>query len=194
VETFSGKIDLTVSAEDKEWKPKVRCTIVVPPFADSGAYRIAASAKDEIGGTSATREIQFEVRGHAVEPSDTLAIRNLHFLRGEDDRQPLAIAAYRSGDTLWARFDIAGYKYGPGNMVHVEYGIGIIAPNGKTVFSQPQAAVEQGGSFYPKRYVPGLMNLTIQPKTTAGEYQIVITARDLVGDQTTEAKSPFRIE
>ncbi len=194
VEAFSGKTDVTVSAEDKDWKPKVRRTIVVPPFADSGAYKIIASAKDEIGGTSATKELSFEVRGHAVEPSQTLVIRNVRFLRGEDDREPLAVAAYRSGDALWVKFDIVGYQFGSGNMVHVEYGIAIVAPSGKTVFSQPQAAVEEGGSFYPKRYVPGVMNLTIQPKTTPGEYQVVITARDLVGNHTCETRDSFRIE
>lgn len=194
VDTFSGKLDATVAPEDKDWKPKVRRTFVVPPFAGSGTYRIAASAKDEIGGTSATREIQFQVRGHTVEPGETLVIRNVRFLRSEEDAKPLAVAAYRSGDALWAKFDITGYKFGDGNLVHVEYDVAIVAPSGKTVFSQPQAAVEQGGSFYPKRYVPGVMNLTIQPKTTPGEYQIVITARDLVGNQTAEAKAPFRIE
>jgi hypothetical protein len=194
VETFSEKIDVTVSPEDKEWKPRVRRTIVVPPFAGSGVYKIVASAKDELGGTSATREVPFEVRGHAVEPGESLAIRNVRFLREEDDRKPLEVAAYRTGDALWARFDIVGYRFGPGNMVNVEYGIAIVSPTGKTVFSQPQAAVEQGGSFYAKRYVPGIMNLTIQPKTPSGEYQLVITARDAVGNQTAEAKASFRIE
>jgi hypothetical protein len=194
VETFSGKTDTTVLPQDKDWKPKVRNTIVVPPLALPGTYKIAVSAKDEIGGTTATQEIFFEVRGHQVEPSDTLVVRNIRFLRGEDDREPLAVPAYRAGDALWAKFDITGYKMGPGNTIAVEYGIAIVAPSGKTVFSQPQAAVETGGSFYPKPYVPGIMNLTVQPKTTPGQYQIVITARDLVGHQECEAKAAFRIE
>ena len=194
VETLTGKIDVTVSAEDKDWKPKVRQSFIIPPLADSGRYKIVASAKDELGGTSATKETSFEVQGHQVAPSDVLAIRNIRFLRSDEDREPLAIAAYRTGDALWAKFDIIGFKYGPGNTVNVDYGVAIVSPSGKTVFSQPQAAVEEGGSFYPKRYVPGAMNLTVQPKTPAGQYSLVITARDAIGNQTCEAKGTFRIE
>jgi hypothetical protein len=194
LETHKGQIEAGVLPEDKDWKPKVRRTIVIPPFAGSGRYRIVSSVKDEIGGTAATREVFFEVQGHPVKPSETLAIRNLRFARSEDDRKPLKVAAYRAGDALWARFDITGYKFGPGNRIEVEYGVAIEAPSGKTVFSQPQAAVEEGGSFYPKRYVPGAMNLTVQPGTPAGEYTLVISARDRIGNQTGEVKGAFRIE
>ncbi len=194
VETHTGQIDAGILPEDKDWKPKVRRTIVIPPFAGSGRYRIAASAKDEIGGTAAANEIFFDVQGHQVQPSETLAIRNLRFARSEDDREALKVAAYRAGDVLWSKFDITGYKFGPGNRVEVEYGVAIVAPSGKTVFSQPQAAVEEGGSFYPKRYVPGIMNLTVQPGTPAGEYTLVISARDRIGNQTGEARGAFRIE
>ncbi len=129
-----------------------------------------------------------------MEPSDKLVIRNIRFLRGEDDRESLKVPAYRSGDALWAKFDIIGYKFGPGNLVHVEYSVAIVAPSGKTVFSQAQAAVEEGATFYPKRYVPGVMNLTVQPKTPSGDYSLVITAKDAVGNQVSEGRAVFRIE
>lgn len=194
VETGTGLVEVPILPEDKQWRPKIRRTFVVPPLAGSGIFKIVATVKDEIGGSSATHELTFEVRGHPVEPSPSLAIRNLRFLRSEDDAKPLAIAAYRAGDALWAKFDITGFRYGDGNRIDLVYGIAIVAPSGKTMFSQPEAAVEQGGSFYPKRYVPGEMNLTVQPGTGKGEYALVITAQDRVGKQTAEVKGAFRIE
>jgi hypothetical protein len=193
VETGKGLVDVPILPEDKQWRPKIRRTFVVPPLAASGIFKIVATVKDEIGGSSATHELTFEVRGHRVEPSPSLAIRNLRFLRSEDDK-PLAIAAYRAGDALWAKFDITGFRYGDGNRIDLVYGIAIVAPSGKTMFSQPEAAVEQGGSFYPKRYVPGEMNLTVQPGTTKGEYKLIVTAQDRVGKQSAEAQGAFRIE
>ena len=94
VEPVKGKVEAELALEDKEWKPKIRQSVLVPPLAESGTYKMRFSAKDELGGGVATAETAFEVRGHAVEPSPTLAIRDLRFYRAEDDSgAPLAIAA-----------------------------------------------------------------------------------------------------
>jgi hypothetical protein len=106
----------------------------------------------------------------------------------------LRTAVYRAGDPIWARFDIIGYKYGEGNHVEVGYGIAVLNAQDKVLFSQDQAAVEQGGSFYPKRYVPGQMSLTTQSSMRAGDYFIVVKVEDRVGSQKFEAREKFRIE
>ena len=75
-----------------------------------GAYRIAVKVKDEVGGTEIMSQLDVQVRGLEIEPSDTLAARNLRFLRSEEDAAPLDPAVYHPGEMLWARFEITGYK------------------------------------------------------------------------------------
>ena len=194
MEPIKGVVDATLAPQDKEWKPKVHPEIALPPLAGSGTYKIVANIVDDIGKTEAVKEIPFTVRGHEVAPSDTLVVRNFHFFRSEDDPNPLATAAYRAGDAIWARFDIIGYKFGEGNNVEVSYGIAVLNAEGKALFSQDQAAVEQGGSFYPKRYVPGQMSLTTQSNMRPGDYFIVVKVEDKVGGQKYETKEKFRVE
>ena len=194
METIANTLETTLSDEDKNWRPKIRQQILLPPLAGSGAYKIAIQVTDDLAKATVSQEMAVQVRGHDVAPSDTLIIRNFHFYRGEEDRDPLAVAAYRPGDTLFARFDIIGYKLASHNGVDVDYGLSVIAPSGKVLFTQEKAAEEKTSSFYPKPYVPGSMNLNIYKDTRPGQYTIVFTARDHVGNQTYEAKENFTVE
>jgi hypothetical protein len=195
METIANTLDTTLSDEDKNWKPKMRQQILLPPLAaGSGAYKIAIRVTDDLAKATVSQEISLQVRGREVAPSDTLTVRNFHFYRGEEDRDPLAVAAYKPGDTLFARFDIIGYKFGPHNSVDVDYGISILAPGGKVLFAQEKAAEEKTSSFYPKAYVPGSMNLNIYKDTRPGQYTVVCTTRDHIGNQTYEAKGTFTVE
>ena len=195
METVTGEVDATLAPEDKNWKPVVRQQLLLPPLAPSGTYKITLQVIDDLAnGATVSQDFPLEVRGRDVAPSDTLVIRNLHFYRGEEDRDPLTVAAYKAGDTLWARFDIIGYKFGAGNSVDVDYGISVLAPGGKLLYTQEKAAEEKSSSFYPKAYVPGSMNLSLESKIRPGQYTIVLTARDHTGNQTCEAKGDFTIE
>src|SRR5580700_1752909 len=80
-----GKEGCTVSAEDKNWMPKIRESIVIPPLAESGAYQILVKVNDEIGKATAEGRTVFTVKGRDVAPSDTLVVRNFRFLRAEED-------------------------------------------------------------------------------------------------------------
>jgi hypothetical protein len=42
--------------------------------------------------------------------------------------------------------------------------------------------------------VPGILSLTPKPDTKPGEYAIVLTVRDLLGNQIFESRHPFRVE
>jgi len=194
MEPVAAEIEETLAPEDKNWKPTVRQEIVIPPLADSGTYKIAISVTDAIAKATATKEVVFEVRGHRVEPSDTLVIRNIRFYRGEDDKEPLSKPAYRHGDAVWARFDIIGFKYGDANSIDVSYDVAVLAPSGKTLYTQPEAGVDRSSSFYPKRYVPAVMSLATKPDTRPGEYAVSITAHDGLGKQTFEVRQSFTIE
>lgn len=189
-----ASVGTNVSQEDKDWLPKVRYQFVVPPLADTGTYQISVKLWDRFGKTETNATVAFQVEGHTVEPSNTLVIRNFRFLRTEEDKNPLTIAAYRPGDTLWARFDMTGYKFESGNAFDVEYGVAIAGADGVVSYSQPHAAEEKNHSFYPQRYTPGVVSISIPPDIKKGAYTLIVTAKDNLGGQTAEARQKFTVE
>ena len=84
-----GKVETTVTQEDKDWKPKFRDTIVVPPLADTGDYIVLVKLSDELAKANIEKTAVFHIKGRDVAPSDTLIVRNFRFLRGEDDTRSL---------------------------------------------------------------------------------------------------------
>jgi hypothetical protein len=189
-----GSIATTLSPEDKNWMPKLRYTVVVPPLAESGEYHVIVKVKDELGDATAETSVKFTVHGHDVAPSDSLAVRNFRFFRDENDQKPISVAAYRPGDSLWARFDMTGYKIADGNMFDIGYGLVVLREDGSVAYSQPEAAVSKEAPFYPQRYQPGELSLNMPKDIAKGEYTIVLTVRDNLGQQTYETREKFSIE
>ena len=194
VEPVSGKVDTELALEDKDWKPKIRQTVLVPPLAEPGIYKMRFSAKDELSGAAVSMEAPFEVHGHSVEPSDTLVIRNFRFYRREDDAEPLKLAAYRPGDTIWARFDITGFRLGTDNLRDVAYVLSVSGPGGRVLLAPREPTVDKGASFYPMKYVPCGISLNLQRDMRPDEYTITVTAQDRIGNQNYESKQTFRVE
>ena len=190
----AGRIEDRVLPQDKSWMPKFISSFIVPAFAPSGTYRVAIKVVDEAAGVETAGELVFQVHGRTVERSDTLVARNFQFLRAENDRNAMTSAIYHPGETLWARFDITGYKFADGNRLSVDYGLAVLRPTGEQVFAQPVAASESKDSFYPQRYVPGALSLTLNPDVPKGSYILLITVRDKLGDQTWETRQPFEID
>src|SRR5579872_439931 len=120
-EVYKNEISDEVGPQDKEWMPKVAIEIAISPLGLSGTYKIKVKVDDLVAKSSAELEVPFEVRGRSVAPSDTLVVRNFRFFRNENDTQPVEKAIYKPGDGVWAKFDITGYKFGPGNKVDVSY-------------------------------------------------------------------------
>jgi hypothetical protein len=190
----AGRIAEPVFSQDKNWIPKFAHSFVVPPFAPGGTYHIKVQAKDEVAGSEIDSGLDFQVRGHPVEPSTTLVGRNLHFLHSEADGPPLDPVIYHPGEMLWARFDITGYQHGDKNRYSVEYGLAILRESGEQVFAQPGAAADTNESFYPQRYVPGALSLSLAPEVPEGTYTLLVTIADKVGNQTAETRGTFRIQ
>ena len=95
VETDANVLDATLAEEDKNWKPKMRQQILIPPLAPSGTYKIAIQVTDDLNKTAtASQELKFEVRGREVEPSGELAVRN----RGGESVEVLQHFAQLDGD------------------------------------------------------------------------------------------------
>ncbi|HLK51637.1 MAG TPA: hypothetical protein VKT49_26030 [Bryobacteraceae bacterium] len=194
MEPFRQDIMDEVTPQDKDWMPRIQTEVMVPPLAGSGTYKITVKVEDLVAKTHTESSIPFLVRGRDVAPSDTLTVRNFQFFRSEDDTQPVEKAAYRPGDGVWTRFDITGFKYGAKNKIDVSYVTSVITDTGKVLWTQPQAAVEQSESFYPKRYVSASMGITLQKNIRPGTYTIAVQVNDMVGNQTYETKQTFSVE
>jgi hypothetical protein len=194
VQPAKGAVDTDVSPEDKEWLPRIRQNFEIPSYAPSGTYHLLVTVHDTLNGGDASGDIPFRVRGHRIAPSDTLVVSNFHFYRAEDDPRPLEVAAYRPGENVWARFDISGFKLGPDNSFDVEYGLTVMRPDGKPGFSQPEAATLKDKSFYPQRFTPAALSLSLPADVARGEHTIVLTVRDKIGNQTAESQQKFSVE
>jgi hypothetical protein len=194
VEPFRQDIMDEVTPEDKEWLPKIQTEVAIPPLAGSGTYKVLVTVEDLVAKTKAEAGIPFLVRGRDVAVSETLVVRNFHFFGSEDDTQPLEKAAYRPGESVWTQFDITGYKFGPKNKIDVSYVTSVLTDSGKVLWTQPQPAMEQSDSFYPKRYVPASMGINLQNNIRPGSYTIAVQVKDAVGGQTYETKETFTVE
>jgi hypothetical protein len=193
-EIYTNEIKAEVSPQDKEWLPKIATSVPIPPLAGPGAYKVVVKVEDVLAKTTAELSIPFKVRGHPIEPSETLTIRNFQFFRDEEGTQTMVKPVYKPGDGVWAKFDIIGYKFGEKNKIDISYVTSVIAPSGKVLWTQPEAATEKSESFYPKSYVPAAMGINLQKTIRPGEYIIGVEVKDGVGNQTFEAKYPFTIE
>jgi hypothetical protein len=194
VEAVNGSVDTELSPQDKDWMPKVRHDFPLPPLADPGNYKIVLTVKDEYNSATQRKEIPFTVRGHIVEPSGTLTVRNFRFLRTEDDAVPLPTPAYRPGDAVWARFDITGYKIGEKNRYSVSYGIEVLRDGGELLYREPVAAQQAEESFYRKRYMPGVVNVNPSADIAKGGYAILVRVDDRLSGAKHESVHKFRIE
>jgi hypothetical protein len=193
-EVFENEIKAEAGPQDKDWQPKIATSVAIPPLAGPGEYKIVFKVEDVVAKTNAEVAVPFRVRGHKVEPSDTLTVRNFQFFRDEEGTKPAEKPAYRPGDGVWAHFDIIGYKFGPKNKIDVSYVTSVIAPGGKVLWTQPEPAADQSESFYPKRYVPAAMGITLTKTIRPGEYTIAVKVTDAVGNQNYETTFPFTIE
>ncbi len=193
-EPYKNEFNDEVSIEDKDWMPKIQTQVMIPPLAGSGAYKIVVKAEDEIAKTTAQIEVPFEVHGRLVEPSDTVTVRNFRFYHDESGKQPAEKAVYHAGQTMWTRFDVIGYQYGPGNKIDVSYVASIMLPDGKVLWTQPEPAAEKSQSFYPKRYISGEFSINLQPHVKPGSYIVAVLVKDAVGNQTCESRQSFTVE
>jgi hypothetical protein len=193
-ELFQNDLTAEVSPQDKDWLPKISTEVAIPPLLAPGAYKIVVKVEDVLAKTSADLTVPFKVRGRTVDPSDALIVRNFHFYRDEEGTQMMEQGLYKPGDGVWAKFDLTGFKYGDHNRIDVSYVTSVIAPSGKVLWTQPEAATEKSESFYPRRYVPAAMGISLQGNIKPGEYTIAVAAKDAVGGQTYEAKFNFVVQ
>jgi hypothetical protein len=190
----AGAIQTDLNPEDKNWTPKRRANFHLPSFVAAGEYHVHVVVEDQFGKTHIEKDYPFRIGGIHIQSSPTLTVQNFRFFRNPDDSQPLEVPAYSPGDTVYAKFDMVGYKIGQGNQYHVAYGLLVTRPDGKPFIQQPNAANLTDASFYPAQFVPGVLELTTPSNAERGAYIIVLSVHDLVGNQTYEIKQSFSIE
>jgi hypothetical protein len=183
----------TLSEEDKNWKPKLRSAITLPPIAPPGRYTIRFDATDNLSHQSASGETQLAVEAKMVALSPSLTIRELNFFRRQEDTTPLITPVYRAGDTIWVKFYIVGYKTGEQNSIDCSYDVELLGPDGASIMKKVDAAMEKSTAYYPQPYIPGIFNLTLTPTTPPATYTVQITAHDNVGNQTATAQSKYQV-
>ena len=191
----AGRLDESLRAQDKNWVPKFVVSFLLPSFIPGGNYHLPVTVKDELAGSEISGDLELHVRAESFEPSASFVIRNFRFLRNENDSAAVAPpVVYRPGATLWARFEMAGYKLEANNKFAVSYGLAVLNADGKELFAQPDAAAESKESFYPQLRVPGALSLHLDPNVPAATYTLVVTARDQMGQQVAEQRTTFRVE
>jgi hypothetical protein len=188
------KINEDITPQDKNWAPKRRGAFLLPPFIGAGTYHIRLNVHDEYGKSDVSRDFPFRVGGREIAPASSISIQNFRFLRGEQDGHPLESASYRAGSTVWARFDMTGFKTGPKNAVHLQYGVSVLRPDGSVIFEQPEAANENMELDYHPQFVPGVLSVTTTPSLARGEYTMVVSVHDLIGKQDQTSNYKFHIE
>jgi hypothetical protein len=195
VEPKAEVIEVTLAVEDKDWKPKKRHEFQLPPMIDSGGYTVTITVNDELAGQTVKRDVVFQVLNPlAVEPSPVLVARNFRFLRGEEDGRVASPAVYRKGDSVWARFEIAGFKLGEKNSYDVAYGLEVLRADGSRVYQEPEAAGERDSTYYPKRFVQGVLSLNLDKTIAPGVYTIVLRLADKTAGVRAESRHQFQVE
>lgn len=194
-EAKAGKIETDLAREDKNWMPKERYNFVLPPLPETGVHKVILTVTDEFSKATARRELPFKVKGWEVPASPTLVARNFRFQRREEDGAPLNPARYKPGDTVWARFEMTGYKIGDRNTIDVAYGLEVLrASDQKSMYAEPNAAREKDATFYRKRYLQGALSLNLNADIAPGDYIVILKLRDEVGPQTYEERHIFTVE
>ncbi|GIU80044.1 MAG: hypothetical protein KatS3mg005_3282 [Bryobacteraceae bacterium] len=189
-----GAIQEELSYEDRNWLPRVQYTMALPGQLPPGGYRIRIRVADELAQTSAEHDVPFRVGGRPLPKVDGLTVLNLGFYRDEADREPMPDAVYRPGETLIARFQVAGFTLGGNNRFSVSYGLEVLNTQGDVLFTQEEAASDEGEPFYPRRLLNGMLTLSVSEGVQPGDYQLAVTVVDKVGGKTAEARGRFRVE
>ena len=190
----SGTIQDELHPQDSDWLPKRRQSFQLPSQVAAGSFNVQVTVHDAVAKTQIKKQFKFRIGGRKLLPTETLGVQNFHFYRTENDTEPLEVVAYRPGDTIWARYDIVGFKTDAKHAYKVDYALTVYRPDGTVFLSAPKAGEQSSADFYAAQFIPGVLSLTTTGDSPHAEYTIVLTVQDEIGKQTFEHKYPFRVE
>jgi len=93
-----------------------------------------------------------------------------------------------------AGFQVAGFTLGEKNRFAVGYGLKVLNEQGDVLFTQEEAASDEGEPFYPRRLLNGALTPSITEGVTPGDYLLEVTVTDKGGGKTATAQGRFRVE
>ncbi|HEX6546339.1 MAG TPA: hypothetical protein VF023_08540 [Bryobacteraceae bacterium] len=190
-----GKIQEQIAPQDKDWNPKRRASFLLPSYVAYQECRVSLTVDDLLSKTTTHQEFPFILAGTKIESTPSLSIQNVRFLRTSEDGPGLQVAAYRPGDTVWARFDMTGFKLGPQNLAELSYDVTVHRPDGKVIFHRENAARQKlEGLFYPPQVVPGILSVTTTQDLPQGEYTFIILLKDEIGRKTSTVERKVDLE
>lgn len=193
-EIYKGEAKEEVGPQDKNWEPKVETQIVLPDLLLPGTYKILVKAEDLLAKTSAELSVPFTVTGLNVTPNATLVAKNFRWYHTEEEEKPMSQPVYHAGDTMFMKFDMVGYKYGEGNKVDVSFVPSLVLETGKVIWTQPDPAVEQSESFYPKPYITGEFGISLNKDFKPGTYTMAVAIKDAIGKQNYQGTFKFTVQ
>jgi len=191
---LSGEVVADLAPEDKKWQPRVNAEIELPTGLIKGQAALLIELEDQVAVTRTSLRSEIALAGPAIADDAPLTATNFYFLRQEEDGPPLDPAAYRAGDTVWARFSMIGFARGEGNRYAVSYGLEAFGADGKSLFRQEVAAEQQGDSAYPRRYLPSVLSLQLTKDLAKGEYLIRLHVLDTMSGKRALSEHRFTVE
>lgn len=192
--TQSGEIREPIHKEDKEWLPTLEYKFLIPEMAEFGKAHIHLRIRDEASRQESVFDDYVQVNGKRLPALETISVINFGFYRRQEDSSPLPAGVYRPGNTLWAKFDLAGFRIEDQNHFQAGCDVQVRDSEGKVLFERPEAISEDAKPEYPQRYLPGTFSLEIRPGTPEGQYAIAVIAHDRLSGQSSESVFPFTID
>jgi hypothetical protein len=110
------------------------------------------------------------------------------------DRAVIRKLTANAGSPIYISFKMTGFKRDPKENVRLTYTIDCFDPF-KTALAVTEAGkIDEALSPQDQKWRPKVnWNLTIPPHAPAGEYEVVITARDAIGAAKAEHRMPFQV-
>ena len=191
---LQGEVVADLAPEDKKWQPRVNAEVELPTGLVRGQATVLIELEDQVAVARTSIRSEIGLGGPVVAEDAPLTAADFQFLRQEDDKAPLNPAAYRAGDTVWARFSMIGFTRGEGNRYAVSYGLEAFGADGASLFRQEVAAEQQGDSSYPRRYLPSVLSLQLTKDLAKGEYLIRLHVLDTIGGKRALSEHRFTVE
>ena len=192
--TASGKIAGDLGSEDKNWTPKRRASFLLPSYVAAGKFYVHVAVRDQMGKSDTSADYPFQMGGVVVKGADSVRATDFDFFRNQEDATGLELPAFAAGDTVWARFNMTGFRFESGSKYRLSYGLTVLRPDGKVFLSEPNAAQVAADSFYPAQFVPGELQITTPKDAQHGSYLITLTIHDQVANQSFDLRRTFTVE
>ena len=187
----TGEVDTILGPRDDQWRPRMRWSGSLPPYAPTGEYKVQIRVQDALGNTEATHSVPIRVQGEAVQPAASLEVQQLEYANSA--RGPwFSRRVFALGRPIHVRYKVTGFRVSPENEVWVEQDWTVTDTEGNVIVSQENVVVEKQTSFYPPRFLSTSFELNLSdPKP--GMYTLRIAVRDPVGGQSITNNSDFSL-